>query len=179
MEEIKGCQHVLVSGSNKGKKCGKCIAGYKYCSTHCKAKEHKQEISEYRSHMSRDFNYERHLREQEILNELKKNPRNITVYDFHKEDAFSNYEKDPHFDKNEKDLIKFVDQYLTSVLYFNPNEFSGSMFYIYEKQLVNFTLDEVGNELKLRGFHITYHDAFSSRSCNCIAVRSAFISSKK
>lgn len=175
MEEFKGCQHVLVSGANKGKKCSKDISGYKYCSAHHKVKEHKEEISKYRHDQLEASFRAMNLRKEEVLNEVTKNPRNITVSDFNKESSFPNYEKDPHFDKNEKDLIKFVDQYLTSILYFNPHDFSGSMFRVYKNQLVNFTLDEVGNELKLRGFHVESQDAYSQYSCECLIVRSAYI----
>lgn len=152
MAEVKGCQHILERGVNKGEYCGKTPSIYKYCETHCS--KHRNEISEDLTTFNREYNMKKETNRQNARHEklilTSKTGRNIDVFSF-ENIVFSNL--NPRFDKNETDVIAFVDQFLFSYLFFHPNE-DYYKFIVYIEQLGDLTLEEVKKELELRGFDV-------------------------
>lgn len=152
MEEVKGCQYILKSGPNKGKECCKPLklSIFKYCLKHGGDKEAEEYKKKKLEKMFQKREEENKLEREKLIKSIAQNQRNITFVNFEKG---INFHLNPTFDKNEKDLIKFVDQLLSCFLFFHPVQFTDrTRFYLHKEQVVNFTLKEVKKELELRGF---------------------------
>lgn len=153
MVEVKGCVHILERGVNKGEQCGKTTNIHNYCETH--SSKHTNEISEDRLTFNRQYENKRENERQNTRHEklilTSKSGRNIDVFSFEKINISS---LNPCFDKNTTNINDFVDQYLVSYLFFHPNE-DYYKFIVHVEQLGDFTLEEVKNELELRGFDVS------------------------
>lgn len=159
--ELDACQHVFEKGSNKGNKCLKPTYEHLFCYDHSKLAIHKDEMEKYHDrHKKICEEHEKKVFEriQKQMHEARNNNRKITIMTFKNHQFTLNFS----FDTNEKDIIKFVDGFLSCHIFFNLN-CNKLFFSIHKKQLVHFTLEEVQKELELRGFNV---EKFSS----CINV---------
>lgn len=148
-QESDTCQHMFERGSNKGNKCTKPKYHHLFCYDHGKLAIHKDEMERYQNNFNKQCEEHRKKvkeRIQKQIDEAKNNGRKINILTFN-----SQSDLDVSFDKNEKDIIKFVDGFLSCLVYFNS---CYLIFSIRQTQLVNFTLDEIKKELELRGFNV-------------------------
>lgn len=124
--EVKRCEYILKDVPNKGEKC---LKSSLYDTSYCV--EHEDELQE---------EYRKSVTSQ----------RKITRFDFE-----SDFDANPSF-KNEKDIVKFVDELLASYLflYSKVSDRNRRYFSLYKEQFSNFTLDEIEKELELRGFEV-------------------------
>lgn len=136
----KGCQYILKDGANQGEKCNKSSL---YNTSYCV--EHENELEE---------EYKKSVISQ----------RKITRFDFD-----SDFDANPSF-KNEKDIVKFVDELLISYLflYSKVSDRDRQYFCLYKEQFTNFTLDEVRKELELRGFMV--YESFRTEERTYITI---------
>lgn len=153
------CKHIMVSGKNKGKPCGKRCTQYlgydiSYCWTHEKLySEYKQKIEKLAAEKSRMRNQKRQEFEQKI-EARKYNYQNLWRLS---RDRESKEIKDLLYVPSVKieDIITAVDKICEQALMaYRMIEPGGSFheFYLYPCHLRGFTTDEIAPEFEKRGY---------------------------